>query len=102
MKTEIIKERVDSWLERDPSLRDDDNRLIANIWAEDLVKEGFSITELRPILSMVAKGKLTNPESIRRSRQKIQQDNPLLRGKYYENNKEVRTREVQKELYGSK
>ena len=33
MKT---KEKVKYWLERYPSLRDDDNRLSANIWSKEI------------------------------------------------------------------
>jgi hypothetical protein len=39
-------------------------------------------------LEMFATGKLTHSESIRRVRQKIQEDNPHLRGKSYKRRKD--------------
>ena len=78
------KERITKLLEIRPHLRDDDNKIIANIWTNDLALlkiDARAITGFE-LLEMVANGKLTNPESIRRCRQKIQQHNPQLRKDY--------------------
>jgi hypothetical protein len=39
-------------------------------------------------LQLFSRGKFTNSESIRRVRAKIQEENPALRGKNYENRKD--------------
>ena len=40
MKT---KDKVKYWLDKYPSLKDDDNRLAANIWSEELIEKGFRL-----------------------------------------------------------
>jgi hypothetical protein len=83
MKT---KEKVKFWLEMYPNLRDNDNRLCSNIWAEELTHmEG--ITQETPIvefLMLYAKNKFTAAPSIKRARAKLQEEDPKYRGeKYY-------------------
>lgn len=75
-----IKDTVFRLLTDYPHLRDSDTRLIANIYK--LESEGVNDKML--FLKMFAENKLTSPESIRRMRQKLQEDNPGLRGKTYE------------------
>ena len=70
-------------------LRDNDQALIANIWWRELVLLGKDRTTAFDVLKLFSEGKLTNPESIRRSRQKIQEEQPALRGdSYYARHKE--------------
>ena len=58
MKT---KDKVKYWLDKYPSLRDDDNRLSANIWSEELIEKGFEVSQF---LVVYACSKLTSAPSI--------------------------------------
>jgi len=82
MKT---KEKVKFWLKMYPHLRDNDNRLCANIWAEELghiegVDKGTPIVEF---LKLYADNKFTSAPSIKRARAKLQEEEPEYRGKKY-------------------
>jgi hypothetical protein len=82
-----LRQRIETILAATPHCRDDDNRLIANVWYNELLslhgEEGYSRLSGHELLGLYAKHKLSNPESIRRMRQKIQEVQPLLRGKTY-------------------
>ena len=81
---------VENLLEHNPELRDSDLRLVANIWwtmLNTIHKHKFQEYELdviKQFLEMYSKGELTNEQSIRRLRRKLQEENPDLRGKVYE------------------
>jgi len=77
-----VKDRVKALLEKHPRLRDSDNKLIANIWNQDLLNHGYSKEWIsaNKFLALYATNKLSNAETIRRVRQKIQEENPDLRG----------------------
>lgn len=79
------KEVVIYFLEKHPHLRDDDNKLIANIWNREMKGMGIdpAVATSFELLGLYAAGKLTNSETIRRSRQKIQEEQPELRGNNY-------------------
>jgi hypothetical protein len=79
--TNTIK-KVYQLLERKEHLRDNDNALIMSIWWMECGKRAQDMT-LFEFGTLMAKGGLTSSESIRRSRQKIQEENPHLRGKKY-------------------
>jgi hypothetical protein len=68
-------------------LRDDDNRLIATIYFEVAKSKNKEIKENKysamDFLGDFAKGLYPSPESIRRCRQKVQEQNPQVRGKSY-------------------
>lgn len=92
--TEVVKKR----LEINTKMRDDDALLIADIWREQLEQMGSKT--MYDVLNAIAGKMVHSPESIRRSRQKVQQDFANLRGSVYElrHKKEI---EVLKELgYG--
>jgi len=74
-----IKEKVKILLEENPHLRDSDERLIANIW----FNESNGVDNKYQFLLLYAQGKITNAESIRRCRQKIQEECEHLRGTLY-------------------
>jgi len=84
------QELVQTLLEIDPELRDSDLKLVAQIWWMCLMgalKHRFQQYELdsfKSLLKMYAKGDLPNEQSIRRVRRKIQEENPNLRGRVYE------------------
>ena len=78
----LVKDRVKALLVKHPHLRDSDNKLIATMWKYDLIAGNRDIhfTCANEFLTLYADGKLTNSETIRRVRQKIQEENPDLRG----------------------
>jgi hypothetical protein len=83
MKTkEIIKQMM---LDK-PHLKDNDNKLIAAYWFRELKHlniDSKTITAL-DFLHKYANAELTNAETIRRMRAKLQEEHPELRGRAYE------------------
>jgi len=82
MKT---KETIKKILLEKPHLRDSDNKLIAAYWFRELKGKGIDpkvITAL-DFLHKYADSELTNAETIRRMRAKLQEENPGLRGRVY-------------------
>jgi len=77
------KEVIIELLTNKEHLRDNDQALIANIWWRELVTQGKDKLTAFEMLKVFSEGKLSNPESIRRSRQKIQEEQPELRGESY-------------------
>jgi len=79
------KEKVKYWLDFDSSLKDDDNRLCANIWAEEMVALGFGGIETESVvfLKLYATSKLTSAPSIKRARAKLQEEDASFRGGKY-------------------
>ena len=92
MKT---KEKVIYWLNRNSLLKDDDNRLCANIWAEEI--KDLNITA-RDFLKLYATNKLTSAPSIKRARAKLQEECPEYRGKKYNLRKGIYQDEWKKNL----
>jgi hypothetical protein len=74
------KQLIIKLLTKHEHLRDNDTALIANIWYREFDAE----QKTYDFLKAFADGKLTNPESIRRARQKVQEEMPELRGKSYQ------------------
>lgn len=76
-------------LTENPHLMDDDHKLVSNVWYQDLKRMNIEPSEVSGyrLLEIISEGKLTNPESIRRSRQKVQEEFPQLRGKNYQSRK---------------
>ena len=77
MKT---KDKVKYWLDRYPSLKDNDNRLCSNIWSDELGSEDITAQDF---LSLYAANKLTSAPSIKRARAKLQEEEPKYRGEKY-------------------
>ena len=98
MKIGTKKELITKLLTEQPYIRDWDQSIIAEVWRKDLEKH-YILGELSAIdlLCIISGNSLTNPESIRRTRQKIQQHNPNLRGEYY-NDRSKQQAHVRKEL----
>ena len=87
-KMHKIKDVVKSLLINQPKLRDNDNKLIANIF----MREAGGLDNLKNMsafefLKDFADGKYSNFESIRRVRAKLQEDCPELRGLSYNSRK---------------
>jgi hypothetical protein len=94
----LVKDKVIELLRLDTRYRDDDNKLIARIWHEEFGRlEGDSAMDL---LKALALGKLTSSESIRRSRQKTQEEHPELRGTKYKIRHEE-AEEFKKQLFNN-
>lgn len=94
----LIRDKVIQLLKSDAKYREDDNKLIARIWYQESINLGC--TTAVELLSALGKGQLTSSESIRRSRQKVQQEIPELRGKNY-NARQEESGQVKKDLgYG--
>ena len=94
-----IKDRVKALLVKHPHLRDSDNKLIATIWKMDLLNHGVDSKETTAyyFLNLYAQQALTNAETIRRVRQKLQEENPELRGTVNEARQE-QSEEVRKNI----
>jgi hypothetical protein len=95
MKNLLIVNVVKQRLETSTIMRDDDALLMSDIWREQLEQMGAK--SMYDVLNAIASRMVHSPESIRRSRQKLQSDNPNLRGKIYQLRME-KEEEVLKEL----
>ena len=95
----LIINEVKKRLENSTIMRDDDALLMADIWREQLAQLGAK--SVYDVLNAIAGRMVHSPESIRRSRQKVQRDNPNLRGVFYYKRHEKEL-EVLKELGYSK
>jgi len=71
-----IKKIVQRLLEEQPALRDNDNLLMSTIWKQQ--------SNIFNFFYRLESGKIYSPESIRRTRQKIQEDYPHRRGELYQ------------------
>lgn len=79
-----VKGKVEYLLKKTPHLRDDDYKLIATYWWNEIGgKDKCEFMTGMDFLTMFSGQKLTHPESIRRVRQKLQEQQPLLRGSNY-------------------
>ena len=84
-------------LEKHPSLRDNNPRLVANIWHEELKSLGKEITpQITKMLTLIST-KLTSAESITRASRTLQKDVPNLRGSDWKK-RQVHAPKVKKEL----
>lgn len=82
LKIQTTKGRVEFLLETRSETRDCDNLLISLYWfyESDVVLGDLNAIEF---LRMMKDGKFTSSESIRRNRQKIQEEKAEFRGKSY-------------------
>jgi len=82
MKIIKSKKLIKSLLEKSEELRDDDNKLIANVWGiyiRDNMGE-VAYTACYPFLQLFALGRLPSPQSIVRTRRKMQEKHEDLQG----------------------
>lgn len=86
-----VKAKIIFLLKEKEEYRDSDDKLIARIWYDQTINaSGQNITKqttAHDFLIAFREGQYTNPESIRRCRQSVQEKNPDLRGKSYKNRK---------------
>lgn len=96
MEVKIIKEQIKRALEMFPDARNNDHMLLALIWHDELSPEERIVH--MPLLDKISKGQMTNPESIRRTRQLVQVKFPELKGTNTEERHEHET-EIKTQLY---
>lgn len=75
-------EKVMHYLNNDPVCRDNDNMLIAKVWFDEMSNAQKSEPTVQFLIDF-SEGKYSSAESIRRCRQKLQQEYPGLRGRSY-------------------
>ena len=92
-----VMNEVEKMLLMYPGLRDNDERLMANIWAKFLGDNTITYSSGFNLLTMLAKGKLPSYESISRCRRKIQEIHPHLRGEKWEQ-RHKRAKTIKKEI----
>ena len=80
------KHKVMDLLTKFPELRDNDNRLLAQVWVGELEDSGNSPSKISGLdfLINITRGNLSSPESIVRVRRKLQEQHPELRGRKWE------------------
>ncbi len=93
-KIKNIKPKVLKLLQDYPFLRDSDMHLLSSVWTRQIEGSILDISTIH-FLEMLRNGKLSNPETIRRCRQKIQEQRPELRGTSYKarNQKALETKQ---------
>lgn len=97
-----VKAKIIHLLKEKEEYRNSDDKLIARIWFDQTIdNSGQNITKTttaHDFLIAFREGQYTNPESIRRCRQKVQEQNPDLRGLSYKNRKK-KGEEIKKEIH---
>ena len=89
------KDKVIKLLKEKKHLRDDDNKLMANIWFSEIKDKNLTSMQF---LEYYATGRISNPQSVLRLRRKLQEEFPELRGeKWHERHQEQEN--VKKQLY---
>ena len=86
---------VEKFLTKYPPLRDDDERLMANIWMSHI--GNLESQNGADILRMLAKHQLPSYESVSRCRRKIQELKPELRGEKWVQ-RQKRAKKIRKEI----
>jgi hypothetical protein len=82
-----VKDKVKFLLETNPSLRDNDMKLIATYYFHEIGKEEIDSLNAYDLLTKISSSKMTNFETIRRLRMQLQQHDEELRGSEYKNRK---------------
>jgi hypothetical protein len=85
-KLKTLKEKVEILLTKYPELRDDDKLLVTKMWFYELKKYGVepSLMTAMQFFELYQQNVLSNSDLITRSRRKIQEENPNLRGKTWD------------------
>ena len=85
-----VQDLVRNLLTKHSALRDDDYRLIANVWIREMRgKEEVRKLNALEFLTLFTEKKLAHPESVRRSRQLLQERHEELRGERYQKRETV-------------
>ena len=84
-------------LEKHPSLRDDNPRLVANIWHEELKSLGIEITpQITKVLTLIST-ELTSADSITRASRLLQETVSELQGRNWKK-RQIYTKKVKAEI----
>ena len=75
-----IKALITDLLTNYSHLRDNDSKLLANVWYKQIQTKDMTVSNF---LQLISEGVLVNPESVRRCRQLLQEQHPELRGEKY-------------------
>ncbi len=97
MAVKIITDRVRRILEKNISARESDQFLSATIWYNELIDLGIDKETALKLCRLIKDNKLTSFESISRSRRKVQEEVPSLRGRNYFERHRNKTK-IRKEL----
>jgi hypothetical protein len=84
-----VKDKVLYLLLTNPTLRDNDMKLIATYYFHEIGKEVIDTLTAYDLLNKISSSKMTNFETIRRLRMQIQQHNESLRGSEYKKRKKT-------------
>lgn len=85
-KIKSTKEKVIKLLESNVNYRNDDEKLVARYWWDELninkevIQVGIKSLDAIGLIRMYSEGKLTSADIITRARRKAQEENPELRG----------------------
>jgi hypothetical protein len=82
-----VKDKVRFLLETNPSLRNNDMKLIATYYFHEIGKEQIDSMNAYDLLTKMSSSKITNFETIRSLRTQLQRSNEELRGSEYKNRK---------------
>ncbi len=82
MLSKNLADKVRQCLIDYPDLRDDDMYLLSMVWRSEIGEEAHA-KSCFVVLGMIARHEVSNFESVRRIRQKIQEEDPNLRGKLW-------------------
>ena len=77
-----LQDRIKELLTINPVCKDDDNKLIANIWWDSLGREADQMSAY-DLLKKLADGKMPSADGITRCRRKLQEQNANLRGEMW-------------------
>jgi len=94
---QVIKKKdlIYKLLLNNPRFRDNDQALISHIWSLEI--PNLQNVDGAYVLTLLANNQLSNPVSIWRTRQKVQQEIPALRGALY-NKRHAAAEIVKKEI----
>lgn len=81
-----VQEHVKDLLEKMEHLRDDDNKLVCNVWHRELKRMGCPSDTItaKSFMEAYIEGKIPRADIITRARRKIQEACPELRGKRWQ------------------
>lgn len=89
---------VQAALEQRPDTRDDDKKLLGIIWTKLLGTDEVRTNSALWLIQKYVRGELPNAESIRRTRQKLQEEHEHLRGEKYKERQEKMEPAVREEV----
>jgi len=90
-------DKVEEMLKSIPETQDSDTYLTALIWFKEFLKCGLDRETAVRVCKLLKDGKLSHPQSIRRTRQLIQKNIPELRGKTY-TKRQKNSNKIRKEI----